>query len=220
MDKVLRSMAFENEPIDRRQLESEVDRLRRTPADDSSPIEPDRATLRIGARVALLQHSIADGQFDNRALDGDLLRELHRRICADVAPDIAGRWRLQNVQIGRHEPPAYAHVPQRMRDYELDLQTRIAALSPEPRELWLEALAFAEGRLLSIHPFADFNGRTTRVFLDLLTFKLALPDIDPTPDEGEPRARYLHALRSADRNNWAPLTEVWRDRLEKTEAAQ
>ena len=102
-----------------------------------------------------------------------------------------------------------------MREYALDLQARLASLPQEPDDLWLEALAFAEGRLLSIHPFADFNGRVTRVFIDLLTRVLKLPDVDPTPDPGEPTARYLAALRAADRNEWRALMDIWRRRIEE-----
>lgn len=76
-------------------------------------------------------------------------------------------------------------------------------------------LAFAEGRLLSIHPFTDFNGRVSRVFIDLFTRVLELPDVDPTPDPGEPTARYLAALRAADRNDWRPLMDIWRRRIEE-----
>jgi CRISPR-associated endonuclease/helicase Cas3 len=117
--------------------------------------------------------------------------------------------------VGDHEPPAYPVVPVRMREYALDLQERLKSLPMEPDDLWLEALAFAEGRLLSIHPFADFNGRVTRVFIVLLTRLLKLPDVDPTPDTGEPTARYLEALRAADRNDWRPLMGIWRERFER-----
>ena len=155
------------------------------------------------------------GEFDGRTLDEDLLLELHRRICADLIPELAGRWRTSDVVVGDHEPPAYPLVPQRMREYALDLQARLALLPEEPDDLWLEALAFAEGRLLSIHPFADFNGRVSRVFIDLLTRVLKLPDVDPTPDPGEPTAHYLAALRAADRNDWRALMDIWRRRIEE-----
>ncbi len=102
-----------------------------------------------------------------------------------------------------------------MRDYVLDLRARIEALPHEASDLLLELLAFAEGRLLSIHPFADFNGRTTRVFIDWLTRRLDLPDVDPTPDEGAATDQYLAALRAADRHNWQPLMAVWRERLQQ-----
>jgi CRISPR-associated endonuclease/helicase Cas3 len=169
----------------------------------------------LATRVQTLQSAIAAGEYDRRTLDENLLLELHRRICADLIPDIAGRWRTRDVVVGDHEPPAYPLVPQRMREYALDLQTRLASLPQEPDDLWLETLAFAEGRLLSIHPFADFNGRVTRVFIDLLTRVLKLPDVDPTPDPGEPTAHYLAALRAADRNDWRPLMDIWRRRIEE-----
>ena len=54
----------------------------------------------------------------------------------------------------------------------------------------------------------------SRVFTDLLTRVLELPDVGPTPDPGEPTARYLAALRAADRNDWRPLMDIWRRRIE------
>ena len=167
----------------------------------------------LAMRVLELQFEIGAGVFDARPLDEHLLLEFHGRICADLVPDIAGRWRTTDVTVGAHEPPASHLVPQQMRDYALDLQARIAALPLAPDDLWLEALAFAEGRLLAIHPFADFNGRVSRLFIDLLTRRLNLPDVDPTPDPREPTANYLAALRAADRNDWRGLMEVWRGRI-------
>ena len=42
-----------------------------------------------------------------------------------------------------------------------------------------ECLAFAQGRLLWIHPFEDFNGRLTRVLLAKLLQHLDMPALDP-----------------------------------------
>ena len=53
------------------------------------------------------------------------------------------------------------------------------------------------------------------MFIDLLTFVLKLPDVDPTPDPGEPTARDLAALRAADRNDWRALMDIWRRRIEE-----
>lgn len=53
---------------------------------------------------------------------------LHRRICADLTPDFAGRWRTNDIVVGEHDPPAYLLVPQGMREYALDLQARLSAL--------------------------------------------------------------------------------------------
>jgi CRISPR-associated endonuclease/helicase Cas3 len=102
-----------------------------------------------------------------------------------------------------------------MRDYFSDLNVRIAALSGANDALLLECLAFAEGRLLSIHPFADFNGRATRLFMAELLRRLELPSVELAPIQMSARARYLSALRAADQLDWRPLGELWRKRLEE-----
>ena len=167
----------------------------------------------LATRVQALQSAIVSGEFDDRTLDENLLLEFHRRICGDLIAKLAGRWRTIDVVVGGYEPPAYPLVPQRMREYALDLQTRLASLPQQPNDPWLETLAFAEGRLLSIHPFADFNGRVSRIFIDLLTRVLNLPDVDPTPDPGESTAQYLAAPREADSNDWRALMDIWRRRI-------
>lgn len=169
----------------------------------------------LAERVELLQGDIAEGVFDNHPINEALLQDFHRAICGDLTPRIAGQWRDTQVVVGTHEPPPPHVLAQHMRNYLADLAARIAALPAMPDDLWLEALAFAEGRLLSIHPFADFNGRTTRVFIDWLTRRMQLPDVDPTPAAGAASDQYLAALRAADQSNWQPLMAIWRERLAK-----
>ncbi|MBV6416970.1 MAG: hypothetical protein CMLOHMNK_01588 [Steroidobacteraceae bacterium] len=169
----------------------------------------------LAERVEVLQDAIDNGAFDERNIDESLLRDFHHAICGDLTPRFAGQWRGTQVIVGAHEPPAPHQIAQHMRSYVEDLNARIDALPAAPDDRWLEALAFAEGRLLSIHPFADFNGRTTRVFIAWLTRRLRLPDVDPTPDAGAATERYLAALRAGDQSDWHPLMAVWRDRLQE-----
>jgi CRISPR-associated endonuclease/helicase Cas3 len=101
-----------------------------------------------------------------------------------------------------------------MREFAQDMEARLDFLPDAPDDALLETLAFAEGRFLSIHPFADFNGRVTRVFLRLLLRRLDLPAVTLVPaDEG--LAPYLAALAAADTRNWQPLAEIWRQRFEQ-----
>ncbi len=169
----------------------------------------------LARRVEQTQYAIRQGELDSRPLDERLFLDLHQRICGELTPGFAGRWRSQEVVVGQHHPPLPYIVAQAMRDYVLDMQARINALPSEANDHLLELLAFAEGRLLSVHPFTDFNGRTTRVFVDWLTRRLELPDVDPTPDEGAATDQYLAALRAADQHNWQPLMMIWRERLQQ-----
>jgi CRISPR-associated endonuclease/helicase Cas3 len=173
----------------------------------------------VGLRVLTLEADIADGSFSDRALGEDLMLEFHQQICGDLVPDMAGRWRRVDVHVGNHEAPSYPDVPMLMRDYCRGLEARITALAGTLDEDTLECLAFAEARLLWIHPFEDFNGRLTRAFLAELLQRLGMPALDPTPDSGPDTERYLQALQAADHADWRPLVAIWRGRFEKAAEA-
>lgn len=164
----------------------------------------------LAQQAVVIEREIESGAYDEDVLDDGLIRTLHARLCADLVPAFVG-WRQVDVLIGSHEPPPHFRVPMAMREYALDLAARIAHLPARP-DLLPELLAFAEGRLLSIHPFTDFNGRVTRLFLRLLLRRLELPAVDLVPPASG-TSGYLEALRSGDRSDWAPLAAVWRDRL-------
>lgn len=65
----------------------------------------------------------------------------------------------------------------------MDVQGRLSARNSVGDDLLLETLAFAEGRLLSIHPFTDFNGRVTRVWLREILRRPTLPPVQLAPAE-------------------------------------
>lgn len=166
----------------------------------------------LAERVQRVQEAITRGDHDQAVPGRDLLCAFHAAMCADLVPEWAGRWRSVAVVVGSHEPPLPHEVPLRMHDYEADLGVRLDALADRP-ELLPETLAFAEGRLLSIHPFRDFNGRVTRLFLPWLLRRLDLPPVDLVPTDAAGTATYLCALRAADQSDWHPLAAIWEQRL-------
>jgi CRISPR-associated endonuclease/helicase Cas3 len=195
-----------------------------TPLPDASTrwLETSRGLLRytelaplLAERVLRVQQGIEAEAYAGYALDEDLLRALHGDSCGDLVPQWAGRWRTIAVRVGSHEPPAPHLVPLEMRNYALDLRARLDA-SPAVED-WPEFLAFAEGRLLTIHPFADFNGRVARLWLWELLRRLDLPPVSLADTEAAARQRYLAALRAADARDYRPLAQVWRDRLIATD---
>ena len=197
--------------------------------DDSRDTRPDRATRFVettlgvlsykelapllGERVTRLEAAVQAEEFARRALDESLLTEFHARVCGDLTPAWAGKWRDVTVAVGPLTPPAPHQLQMLMRDYALDLQARWDRASADDIDLTLELLAFAEGRFLSIHPFRDFNGRTIRVFLMELLRRLDLPLVDLAPDTEDGRARYFAALEAADRRDWQPLVTIWKSRF-------
>ena len=188
------------------------------PASATRYVETRGATLRyqdlvplLGERVAAAELSIYDREFAAFPLH-DLLLQLHRCVCVDLIPEIAGCWRRKDVRVGNHEPPPYWEIPMLMHSYAADLEARLADLTQNPGEQkTIAALTFAEGRLLHIHPFEDFNGRVSRLFLIELLYRLDLSVIASPVSEGA--NHYFAALRAYDHGDYRPLTAVWHRRL-------
>ncbi len=212
------------DPPSRRQLHGDGGRAGGRSVDSGTTRPPHSATRYVETALGILSYQelapllaerVADAEF---AISGrkfahqpihDLLLDLHRHICADLIPDMAGRWRLRDVRVGEHQAPSHWQVPILMRNYAADLDVRLANLDEDPGERLIDDLAFAEGRLLHIHPFEDFNGRVSRLFLVELLYRLNLPVIDPAASSEEETKRYFSALQAYDRCDPRPLTAIW-----------
>ena len=181
-------------------------------------VETSRGILRyselaplLAERVLRIQERIEAEDYAASPLDENLIRTLHRDFCGDLVPEWAGNWRSMAVQVGPHEPPPPHLVPLQMREYGLDLEARLAG--PVQFERLPDTLAFAEARLLTIHPFADFNGRLVRLWLWELLRRLKLPPVQLVPRDKAETEIYLSALRAGDQNDFQPLAQLWMQRL-------
>ena len=117
-------------------------------------------------------------------VDDGTICELHRRIVLRSKPEIAGIYcRLPRRIAGSPVVfPNPAKVPALMDD--LGAWLREAPGSPS---------AAFEGhfRLTAIHPFADGNGRTARLLMNLMLLRAGYPPIAVRPED---RKTYLDAL--------------------------
>lgn len=164
--------------------------------------------------MTVVEAAILAGWYAEHPLDEWLILDLHRRLCADLVPKWAGKWRDVEITVGRLKPALPFQLPMLTRDYGLDLQARWPEAQNGPLERMLEFLAFAEGRFLTIHPFRDFNGRTVRLLLVELLRRLDLPRVTLAPESEAERQRYFAALEAADVHDWRPLMDLWDDRLQ------
>jgi fido (protein-threonine AMPylation protein) len=170
----------------------------------------------LAQRVGDLEARIVAGAFDHRPLDGALVQTFHHALCSDLVPEWAGHWRDRDVIVGNHQPPPSHEIALHMRNYAEDLAARWSDSSTREDERLLEMLAFAEGRLLWIHPFRDFNGRVTRLFLRELLRRLDITGVSLAPLAPVQRAAYLAALAEADHGRYQALMAVWAGRFENT----
>lgn len=134
-------------------------------------------------------------------LSKEFLCKLHEKLFGDVWK-WAGKFRTVDVNISKHR--SYDVGPQLLNFFE-DLKLWISS----GKMSWDEIAAETHHRLVSIHPFPNGNGRTTRIFTEYLLKRNG----QPVPSwkaslAGDPALRrktYIKALQSADTGDFKEL---------------
>ena len=140
-------------------------------------------------------------------LDENTVRELHRRIVFRSQPEIGGTYSTLPRRIAGSPVvfPNAVKIPGLMREYG----EWLAVAKPEPT-----ASFDAHFRLVSVHPFADVNGRTARLLMNLLLLRGGYPPVAVRPED---RKIYLDTLEHASvRDDLKPFQTFMHHRLEAT----
>jgi Fic-DOC domain mobile mystery protein B len=139
-------------------------------------------------------------------LNEQFIRALHRRMFGRVWK-WAGDFRQSDKNIGG----PWHQVPMSVKNLCDDARLWINLREEEPDQV---AVRFHH-RLVSIHPFANGNGRHARLMTDVfLEAVLKRPKFTwgsaDLSKPGDARHRYIAALHEADQNNYVPLNKFVR----------
>lgn len=125
--------------------------------------------------------------------------EWHHHLFQGTKPDIAGRFRRHAVRISgsRFVPPLPAQVEPLMKEFFAWYARVKDSMHP------LERAALVHLKFVTVHPFADGNGRVSRLLMNVVLHRAGLPLFN-IPYEG--RTAYYRALeRSQTRNDDLPF---------------
>jgi Fic family protein len=170
-----------------------------------------RAVLLDGVTIAgkslrehleVINHRAAIARLEEMAHQGAPLteaaiRELHALVMHGIDDAQAGRYRAINVRISgsSYLPPEAHEVPRWMGAFAAWLESVDTLLAQEPELLHpVIAAGRAHHRLVYIHPFADGNGRTARLLMNLVLIRCGYPPAVIRVDE---RPRYYATLEQA-----------------------
>lgn len=133
--------------------------------------------------------------------------ELHRRIVSRSQPEIGGMYSTLPRRIAGSPVvfPNAVKIPELMRVYG----EWISQATSEP------ATSFdAHYRLVAIHPFADGNGRTARLVMNVLLLRGGYPPVAVRPED---RKAYLDTLEHASmKEDLTPFQTFMHQRLDAT----
>ncbi|NIK15884.1 Fic family protein [Saccharococcus thermophilus] len=123
-------------------------------------------------------------------LTESVIKQLHYLVLKGINDGNAGRYRSYNVRISGsvHQPVHFLHVQEKMNQLLEWYEKNKAVLHP------VELAARFHFQLVSIHPFADGNGRTARLVMNLILMQHGYP---PAIVKTDSRLDYYEALEKA-----------------------
>jgi Fic family protein/DNA-binding XRE family transcriptional regulator len=120
---------------------------------------------------------------------------IHNLILRGIIPEDAGRYRRVQVMIkgSAHMPPQPFIVPKEMEDYFIWYEINKNKLHP------VVLAAEMHQRLVTIHPFIDGNGRTSRLVMNLILLQNGFV-IANIKGDYETRMNYYQSLETSQTN--------------------
>ncbi len=150
-------------------------------------------------------------QKDPNYLTTEFICKLHEKLFGDVWK-WAGKFRTAEVNISKYR--SYDVGPQLKNFFEdAKLWIQLGKMS------WDEISAEMHHRLVTIHPFPNGNGRTTRIYTEYVQKRNNQPVTSWMASLGKnPQLRrdhYIKALRNADKGDFDLLIEFMREKKEQ-----
>lgn len=156
---------------------------------------------------------------------------IHKKIFKDAWPEIAGKYREENLKIthSEHLPPHHSEVASLMAKRDEELQSKLNALQTvegvihgkhsnehalaETFEAVVRVAAWLHHAITFVHPFREGNGRTARLAANLILERYGLVGIS-VKIEKENKNRYRQTLAQIDiMNDVEPLISLIYDGL-------
>jgi Fic family protein len=124
------------------------------------------------------------------------LLSIHNLILRGIEPQNAGRYRSVQVMIkgSKHAPPAPYLVAKQMEDCFIWFEQNKNKLHP------VVLAAEMHERIVTVHPFIDGNGRTSRLIMNLILLKHGFV-IANLKGDSKSRMNYYNALELAQTEN-------------------
>ena len=132
-----------------------------------------------------------------------ILLQIHSLVLRSIDKENAGRYRNIQIRIGgsNYLPPAPFLIQKQMEDYFLFYESNVSKMHP------VVLAADMHEKLVTIHPFIDGNGQTSRLVMNLIALQNGYPIINIS-GENKNRMDYYNALEQVQVHNNNKLFRV------------
>lgn len=137
-------------------------------------------------------------QGSQHTISEHLIRELQSLVIGNIDTSIAGTYRNVEVAItaSDHQPPLATEIPSKMADLIKWFSINQSKLNA------IELAARLHHTIVNIHPFADGNGRTARLLMNIILLQAGYPLVIILKND---RKKYYETLSQSDHGNLAPF---------------
>lgn len=144
-----------------------------------------------------------------QTISEQLIRSLQQLVIKDIEDLGAGQYRKGNVMItgSSHRPPEAYDVPKLMEELVSWIKKNQNKIHP------VELAAISHHKFVQIHPFTDGNGRTARLFMNLILMQKGYPMVIMLKND---RQKYYRALDKADRGNISDIVKLVAQSVERS----
>lgn len=167
---------------------------------------------RLQEHLEVINHSAAIDFVENQVnhageLDERTLKMIHYLILKNIDDENAGVYRSINVRISgsQHTPPHFLQVSQEMNELFTWYEQEKERLHP------VKLAALFHFKFVYIHPFADGNGRTARLLMNLILMSHGFPPAIVKAEDSQ-RLHYYETLETASVQN---ITEPFIELISK-----
>jgi len=142
--------------------------------------------------------------------DSELLNQIHKRFLSLLYP-WAGQYRTVNMAKGDTHFANPQYIPKLMDDFDQKIKAENYLLGTET-DVFIDHLAYFKCELIAIHPYREGNGRTIRLFCDLLALKNDFQPFDYPVDEATFVDRYMETSKQGVIHaDYQPMATILRD---------
>ena len=172
------------------------------------PLKDQAEAKNLGEALNFLEQLASDSSSPISVHD---IRQIHGLILKDIDDENAGGFRTTDVEISGsdYHTPDPINVGPEMHDL---IEWLAQAGTYDTRQVVQVAAAF-HAWFAQIHPFVDGNGRTSRIFMNLLLMRANYPIAVITRED---RIRYYDALEESQASNLTPFIELLLETIEET----
>ena len=123
--------------------------------------------------------------------------------------EFAGKLRQVNISKGGFMFPAAKFLPSAVEEFEKEFLNPLPDSFEEYEQL-INHVATLHAELLFIHQFREGNGRTARLFADLIALKCGFDRCNFEKITEKSMPKYITALQAAADKNYEPMIQLFR----------